>query len=631
VTPGPATVGTAGHIDHGKTALVHALTGVDTDRLPEERRRGISIALGYASLALPSGRSLSVVDVPGHERFVRTMVAGASGVDVVLLVVACDDGVMPQTREHLAVCRLLDIPGAVVALTKRDLVDADTAALARDDVAELLAGTRYAAAPVVETSVPAGDGLDELRAALDRAVGHLPARPSDGPVRLPADRRFTLRGIGTVITGTLWSGSVATGDTLAVEPGGGEARVRSVEVHDAAQDRADAGQRVAVSLVGELRGAGAGSVLVTPGAFPASYRLDVALEALPEGPGLRHGELVHVLHATAALEGRVALLERSSLEPGERGLAQLRLGQQAVAARGDHIVLRVTGPAGTVAGGVVLDPAPPRHGATPAALDRLAVLAGADDGAIVARLLVEAEWPAALGELAPRGVLTPSRAAAAIDELATRGEAVSIGPDHWLAPDRLAAIRAGVAARLADRARAEPLDPVVPLASLLPDGAARDALLARLAADGVLVREGGGARAPGGRAEAAAVRGEAAAQVARLLDERGFTPPDLDALAAATGLSRAEVDTLVRALEREGSLVRFGGDLALPAERFAEARSAALRQIDADGAVTLAGLRDALGTSRRVAQALLERLDADGDTRRVGDRRVRRRRSSAPG
>jgi selenocysteine-specific elongation factor len=626
VTRGPATVGTAGHIDHGKTALVRALTGVDTDRLPEERRRGISIALGYASLPLPSGRSLSVVDVPGHERFVRTMVAGASGVDLVLLVVACDDGVMPQTREHLAVCRLLGIPRAVVALTKRDLVDDDTAALARDDVAELLAGSPYAAAPMVETSVATGEGLGELQAALDEAAQDLAVHPPDGPVRLFADRRFTLHGIGTVVTGTLWSGTIAAGDTLAVEPAGGEARVRSVEVHGASRDRAEAGQRVAVSLVGELRGAGAGSALITPGAFPAAYRLDVALEALPGGPGLRHGELVHVLHGTADLEGRVALLERPTLEPGERGLAQLRLRLRAVAARGDRLVLRVTGPAGTVAGGVVLDPDPPRHGATAAALDRLAVLAGADDVAVVGRLLAAAAWPAGLPELAPPGLLDRASAAAAVQALVARGEAVAIGRDRWLAADRLAAIREEVGARLADRARTAPLDPVVPLASLVPDGPGREALLDRLAEDGVLVREGADARAPGGRAEAAAVQGEAAAEVARLLDEGGFTPPDLDALGAGTGLSREDVATLVRALEREGSLVRFGDDLALPAGRFAEARAAALRQIDDDGAVTLAGLRDALGTSRRVAQALLERLDADGDTRRIGDRRVRRRR-----
>ena len=223
----PLTLGTAGHIDHGKTALVAALTGVDTDRLPQEKARGISIELGYALLELPSGRRMSVVDVPGHERFIRAMVAGATGIDLFLLVVAADDGVMPQTREHAAIVQLLGIPDGVVALTKRDLVDTEAAELARLEIAELLDGGPYAGAEVVEVSSRTGLGIDELRAALDRAAGAAQSRPSDGPVRLPVDRSFSLRGIGTVVTGTLWSGSVATGDRLVIQPGGREARVRA--------------------------------------------------------------------------------------------------------------------------------------------------------------------------------------------------------------------------------------------------------------------------------------------------------------------------------------------------------------------------------------------------------------------
>jgi selenocysteine-specific elongation factor len=361
VTDTPLTVGTAGHIDHGKTALIAGLTGIDTDRLPQERARGISIELGYAPLRLPSGRSLSVVDVPGHERFVRTMVAGATGIDMYLLVVACDDGVMPQTREHLAIVRMLGLRLGVVALTKRDLVDDETAALARIDVEELIPD-----APVVEVSSRTGEGLPELLAELDR-VAALVERGHDGPVRLPVDRSFTLRGIGTVVTGTLWSGTVSAGDRLAIVPGGREVRVRSVQVHDAPVETAAAGQRVAVALVGVDRDQVArGDTLAAPGSLTAGYRLECEVEVLADAPhALRGGERVTVHHATTETPARVAVREGDAIEPGQTGRVQLRLQRPIAAMAGDHVVIRLTAPQTTVAGGVVIDPAPSRSGREP--------------------------------------------------------------------------------------------------------------------------------------------------------------------------------------------------------------------------------------------------------------------------
>jgi selenocysteine-specific elongation factor len=335
----PLTIGTAGHIDHGKTTLVEALTGKNTDRLPQEQERGISIDLGYAPLELPDGRRVSVVDVPGHERFVRTMVAGATGIDAFLLVIDANEGARPQTLEHLQILRLLGVDRGVVALTKSDLVDEETLELARLEAEELVPG-----APVVAVSARSGDGLDELRAAV-AAVAEERAR-DDAPTRLYVDRVFTLRGIGTVATGTLWSGSIGEGDVLRVEPRGREVRVRSVQVHDTPVDRAAAGQRVAVSLPGvertELR---RGDALVAAGAYRPSYRLDVALDELLEIPAR-----VQVHHGTAVAVARV-------VHVGERW-AQLRLAEPIVAARGDHVVLRA---GTTVGGGRVLDPAPPRH------------------------------------------------------------------------------------------------------------------------------------------------------------------------------------------------------------------------------------------------------------------------------
>ena len=335
----PLTVGTAGHIDHGKTTLVDALTGKNTDRLPQERERGISIDLGYAPLELPDGTQLSVVDVPGHERFVRTMVAGATGIDLFLLVIDAAEGARPQTLEHLAILRLLGIERGVVALTKRELVDDETLELARAEAEELVPG-----APVVAVSARTGAGLDELRAALAEVA--VERSRAEAPTRMYVDRVFTLRGIGTVATGTLWSGSLGEGDELRTEPGGRPVRVRSVQVHDRPVARAEAGQRVAVALPGvERRELRRGDALVAPGAFPSSYRLDVVLEELADIPAR-----VHVHHGTADVVARVA-------RAGERW-AQLRLAEPVAAARGDRVVLRA---GSTVGGGRVIDPAPPRH------------------------------------------------------------------------------------------------------------------------------------------------------------------------------------------------------------------------------------------------------------------------------
>jgi selenocysteine-specific elongation factor len=625
------TLGTAGHIDHGKTALVAALTGVDTDRLPEEQARGISIALGYASLVLPSGRSLSVVDVPGHERFVRTMISGATGIDLALIVVACDDGVMPQTREHVAILELLGVRRAVVALTKRDVVDADGAELARADAEELLAGTAFAGAPIVETSVRSGDGLDDLRAALDRAAATVEPRPSEGATRMPIDRAFTLRGIGTVVTGTLWSGTVAAGDRLALMPGSEEVRVRSVQVHDQPVARAEAGRRVAAALVGVERGAiPRGSVLATPGSLPESYRLDVELRALPDGPGVAHGALVQVLAGTACVDARIALLGASALAPGSTGLAQVRLRELVAAARGDRVIVRATSPQASIAGGIVLDPAPARHGGSENALARLRLLAAGDAPSLVRAALGAAPWPLALAQIAPAGLLDSAAAVAVLGELVESGEVLRLpGSDPaWLTALRYAALQESVRSLLARRAADHPLEPALPAAAVVPAGPAAEALLARLASDGVLQRDGAHVLLVGAQADGTGSHAAEADAVLATLGAGGFTPPDLPAVRLASGLPDREFTALCAALERSERIVRFGGDLAYTSERFAEARALVVARCTEHGSVALAEVRDDLGASRRIAQGLLERLDADGVTRRVGDRRVLRRRST---
>ena len=496
----PLTLGTAGHIDHGKTVLVRTLTGVDTDRLPEEQKRGISIELGYAPLELPSGRRLSVVDVPGHERFVRTMVAGATGIDLFLMVVAADDGVMPQTREHAAVLRALGVETGVVAVTKADLADPARAAA---EAAELLPG-----AEVVPVAAPSGEGIEALRAALERAVERAAGgeERAGGTLRLHVDRSFTIRGAGTVVTGTLWSGTAARGDEVLILPSGIDARVRSVQVHDEPRERAEAGQRVALNLAGVARDEVArGDVIVAAAAPPAAtFRVDVALDWVTPDSRPDGGTRVAVHHGTRETAARMA-------ELGGRYF-QLRMEQPLVPARGDRLVIRSLAPPDTLGGGVVLDPDPARHGPSRDLLARLARLErGEPEPAPPEPAAPQAAAPAAPTPLTPAALALEERLRAAGHEPP---------PDSEFPADELAALRAH------DR-------------------------ITRLGRGMHIHREA------------------------------------LDAVAA---------------------------------------RVTAL--IERDGPLTLAALRDELQTSRRYAQALLEALDAERVTLRVGDERVLRRKQS---
>jgi selenocysteine-specific elongation factor len=559
------TVGTAGHIDHGKTWLVRALTGKNTDRLPEEQERGISIALGYAPLELPDGTRLSLIDVPGHERFVRTMVAGATGIDLFLLVVDAGEGARPQTREHLAILRLLGIDHGVVAVTKADAVDAETLELAVTEAQELVPD-----AEVVPVSAKTGAGLDALREALARAAAAAPVRAREAPTRLYVDRAFTIAGAGTVVTGTLWSGSIAPGDELRVEPAGLRTRARSVQVHDLPVTRAEAGQRVAVNLPGisrsQLR---RGEALVEPGLYPVSWRLDVALVELePVPPAVT----VHVgTSDVAAREGR---------------FAQLRLREPIVAARGDRVVLRAET---TVGGGVVLDPAPPRRFDA----ERLELLEGGDAEAIVRALVHE---PVTGAALQARGLLPPA-------ELAHGLAALEHAGDWFFSREWLEEQRSAVRERLQERARTSPLDPGIPLGELLPAEPWAPAVLQALQVE----RRDGKAFAPGAAPE---------------LGDQAAAAEELEARLGAEDLVRVEDVRLAGFLEERGTLRRVGDGYAVSEALYDRGRTT----LETLSPITLPGFRDALGVSRRVAQLLLERYDADGITLRVGDeRRLRRR------
>ena len=553
----PLTVGTAGHIDHGKTWLVRALTGKDTDRLPEERRRGISIDLGYAPLELPDGRLLSLVDVPGHERFVRTMVAGATGIDLFLLVVDAGERARPQTHEHLAILRLLGIEQGAVALTKVDAVDPATVADAAGDLRELVPE-----AEVVPVSAKTGEGLDELRSALGRAASLVRHGGAERPTRLHVDRSFTLTGLGTIVTGTLWSGSIGVGDDLRLEPGGRPVRVRSVQIHDRDVERAEAGQRVAVAVPGvDRRDVRRGDVLVTRDAYPVSYRLDILLEELVPIPD---GARVQVHLGTTHASARVVRV-------GER-FAQLRLASPVVAARTDRVVLRGET---TLGGGMVLDPAPPRHRDS----RRMELLERGN----VADLVFAPVRASSLHHLVDGDLEGVERA----------------GP--WVfSAGWLAELDASLRARLVT---ADPLDP-----GIAPPGEpwAGDVLPLLL-----FERRGAKLYLPGAA------------------PSLGPRSPDAEALereleAAGVRATKLEDTALARFLEASGRLVRLGDGYAIGAGAYEVAVDVMLGECRAGGGITLARFRDLIGTGRRDAQLLLERFDRDGLTRRVGDWRVLR-------
>jgi selenocysteine-specific elongation factor len=639
-------LGTAGHIDHGKTSLVRALTGIDTDRLREEKRRGITIELGFAHLALPDGTVLGVVDVPGHERFVRAMAAGAGGIDLAVLVVAADEGVMPQTREHLDILRLLGVPRGLVALTKADLLPglgADWRGLVEQDVRAATKGTFLEASPVVPVSASSGEGLPQLVAELARLAAEVPERPADGPTFLPVDRAFSMKGFGTVVTGTLVSGQIAESDELLLLPGAAGAaplRVRSVQVHGKPTPRALAGQRTAVNLPGiEPTAIRRGQALVQAGVVPASSMLDVELTLLAAaGRPLRHRArlLLHV--GTAQVPATVALVDRGELPPGGTALAQLRLGAPVAAIPGHRFILRgfapLEGRGRTVAGGRVLGvAAPKRRRGRPDALRQLGALAGADPDARLDAVL-EGAGPAGLEvpALVGRTALAPKTVQATLERLGARGGALLFDRE------RRAWVAGAVARELSERLvgavdafhRAHPLAAGVgreELRGRLPpvtDPRLFQRLLAQLAEKGPLAVEGDTVKRRGHSAGAAAGAGALKEKVAAALAAGGVAPPRIADLPAAVKASDADVQAVLKLLAAEGRAVRVSSELWYDAAALDGLRARLVEFLRERRAITTQEFKDLVGATRKHVIPLAEHFDREKVTLRVGEKRVLR-------
>ncbi len=622
-------LGTAGHIDHGKTSLVKALTGIDCDRLPEERERGITIELGFAPLELPGGRRLGIVDVPGHERLVRTMVAGATGIDLVLFVVAADEGMMPQSREHLAICDLLGIERGVVGLTKIDIVEPDLAELAKLDVEEELAHSSLAGAPILPVSGTTGLGIPDLLEALETLAQSAPARTlRDGPAWLPVDRAFSMRGFGTVVTGTLRGAPLEEGDPIEVLPeGSGESfttRVRGLQVHGEAVKRALPGSRCGVNLPGvELSAVPRGSVIAVPGRLDYRPRVQAELRLLPSAVPLKHGASLTVHIGTAERPARIFPLDRGEIAPGESALVELRFDTPIVAAEGDRFIVRgfrrIEDAGWTTGGGRILDASPARGRRTRA--ERLADLKGIAAGDRRDALSVR------LRRAGMRGV----REAELLLEVLSLEEldGIRVGADRWLHPEPFAELQD----RLVEAVRAHhaerPDDAWVGMAALtsrlprgLPDEVIRHGLEAAAAAAQI---EAGpsGARLPGHEARVADA--ELASSLLTRLESDGLSPPALDALAREQGADVRALQSAAEHMTREGKLVRVATGLFFASAPVAALRERVISYLREHGKIDPAAYKQLTGQSRKYTVPLMEYFDAEKLTRRDGNLRVLRR------
>lgn len=628
---------TAGHIDHGKTALVEALTGIDADRLPEEKRRGLTIDLGFAYAKLPDGTELGFVDVPGHERFLPNMLAGVLSIDRVLLVVAADDGPRPQTIEHLDILELIGVAEVTGVVTKIDRVEPERIAVVVAETRELLAAAGYADRPIFPVSSRTGDGIDALSMHLrDAARGAARARasaPPQGLFRMPIDRAFSLPGIGLVVTGTAVAGTVALGDRLMISPGGTVVRVRGLHAQNHPIDRAGAGERCAINIAGAFAdGAhpGRGDWIVAPERHAPAARIDLVLRASRHAPApLRDGSPVHLHIGTADVVGRLAVLDRRSIAPGESAFAQIDIEHRVGALYGDRVLLRDDAARHTLAGGKVVDPFAPRRGRRlPARLAALEAMEPADPGEALANLLA-VEGAVDLSRFALLRNLAPAE----LDALTKSSEFLCVGPGRApvaVTAERLTALGEEVVEALAAWHQEEPdvLGPARPalfekLHGQVPE-AVLDAALSKLAAAGRAVREGGLWRLPDHRPRLDRADAKLWERVRPLLAAAGLRPPRVRELSQALALEPEPVERFLRRAERLGHVAKVSENRYFLPETLARLAEIAreLAAVEPEVGFTAAVFNERSGVGRNLTIRILEYLDRMGATRRVGDARI---------
>ena len=626
-------IGTAGHVDHGKTNLIQALTGIDTDRLAEEKKRGITIELGFAWLDLPDGSRAGIVDVPGHERFIANMLAGAGGIDLALLIIAADEGVMPQTVEHLHILSLLGIDRGIVVITKCDLVDEEWLMLVKEDVAEFLKGTFLENAPIHAVSSHTGMGIDELRQEIARMAAKIPNKRSDGTFRLSADRVFTMEGFGTVVTGTLIDGDLALGSEVMIYPAGTPARVRGIQVHSQPAEEAHPGQRVAVNLAGIKKSEiSRGDILAPAGSLSRSMMLDVRLSVLADSPfEIKNGSRVHFYQGARTALCKVILLDRETLPPGQTAYAQLRFEEEVSLKPGDRFVVRFYSPLLTIGGGLVLDPDPRKHKRNdPAVIEGLEIRESGTLAERLSRILEEQSGAfLPLDRYALRLGAPAAKLRQTAGKLGETGELTDIGGNIWLHKSYVALIEGRLRALLDAFHKENPLKGGMRReelrARLLPTApmAAADALLETFLKRGCIKTSDGLLALDSFEVQFSAEQSALTGKIEAIYREAGASPPATDELLQSFGKDKVkEATRVLSALITSGTLVRLDTQITMHRDTVAAAEAFVRESVQDGGEITLGAFRDRMGTSRKFAIALLELFDRNRITKKVGDVRV---------
>lgn len=626
----PVIIGTAGHVDHGKTTLVRALTGVDTDRLKEEKERGLTIDLGFAPFTLPDGRRAAIIDVPGHERFIKNMLAGVGGIDVVLLVIAADEGVMPQTQEHLDILTLLQVRQGIVVVTKADLVDQDWLELVQEEIRQKLQGTALEGAPVLPVSSVTGAGLDRLLEVIQQVTVEAAKIERPPLARLPIDRVFTVAGHGTVVTGTLWGGRLAVGEEVEILPLGKRARIRQIQVHDEPQPVAEAGQRVALNLGGvERQELDRGQVVVKPGLLTPTRLLDVRLQLLPSAAPLAHRTRVRFHHGTAEIMGRVRLMQEEVLAPGGWQYAQLFLEEPMVGIRGDLFVIRSYSPAHTIGGGRILETHPPyRRRRRETTLEEMRLEDEGRPEDLVLLALNRADCPLTAEEVIRLTLLEEGTVKRELARGVSRGTVISLEGEAFLSRGRFEKLQHKVEELLRDFYQRFPLRPGIPKeevrSRLTPAWEARHFALwlQEMAKRGLLAVTEQVVALPGHVIQLSPQDQALLDKLAERLREGWFAPPAPGELQAHLGLTPKKFDELVKVLVEQGKAVKVAQDVIFHQEAVQQAEQIVAGMLAAQGEIETAAVRDRLGSSRKYTIALLEYFDQRHLTRRLGDKRV---------
>lgn len=623
-------IGTAGHIDHGKSTLVKRLTGIDPDRLKEEKEREMTIDLGFAHLTLPSGRRVSIVDVPGHEKFIRNMLAGATGIDLVLFVVAADEGMMPQSKEHLEILDLLGLKDGIVVVTKKDLVDDEWLELIIEDIKKELKGSFLENAPIVITSSKTGEGFDEIKKLLDEHFEKLEKRPVDAPVRFPIDRVFTMSGFGTVVTGTLWEGTVRVGDELVLLPQEKSVRVRNLQTHNQNVEKAAAGVRLAINLTGsEKREITRGDVLVEPGYFQPATLLDVKLRLLKDACNLKHADVVHFYLGTKETLGKIRLLYVKELKPGEETYAQVILEEPVIARRGDRFVIRRFSPLVTIGGGVVLNPYARRRRLQVAEhREELQVFERANDEEFIEFLLKNAGFKGvSVNEIKLLAALKEEKTKDILERLKQHGNAFNLG-DKWFdaAVDKIgkSVILEVLQAYFKENPWASGMDrEELRSRARVDDRRLYVKILESLSKEGKVVIEQDMIKLSGRQVELSPEEKKVRSRIEKAFLDEMFNPPLPEVVwEKSTGGKDVKLaKKLFNALVEEKVIIKVATDIYFHRKALERAQELVASFIKNNGSITVAQARDLLKTSRKYAVPLMEYFDKIKFTKRIGDER----------